>query len=1030
MKMKQSFLGKVCLLALMVIFTGAQLYAQKITGVVVDESNLPIPGVNVVVKGTTNGVITSGDGSYTLTPGNVQKDVLVFSFIGFEPQEIKINGLKVVNVQLKSSMLEIEEVVAIGYGTVKKRDLTGSVSSVKAEEISKNTTSNAMQTMQARVPGLDIQQKSGESGAGLGITLRGNRSINANNDPLILVDGVEYGSTLDINSSDIESMEVLKDASSTAIYGTKGANGVIIITTKRGKVGKTKVNLNAYWSSNQPTNVPKVMFGMTEVNRRIEAERYKRDQKLVTAGTGKWGDSSVAASDVLSSSAANSLPYSEMDVYNDGSYTDWADLILRNGLTKNYEVSVSGGNEKTNFNLSLGSMNEEGLLRKDEMDRYNVKINLDHKMSNIVKVGTSILYTYKNNDKRTNVFGQALKMTSIAHPYDADGNIIMKPSPTYEAHANPLLDEIDGNFQHNIETTRFFGNAYMEINPVKNIQFKSMFSLDRTDYRDGLYQDYQSVGRLQGANGGYISVKNQSQTGYTWENTLNYNTNFGGSKHNLTALLGHSMSQGVTEFRSVEGNTAAEHYYTSSFYDLNNILNASRVLKNGYTKSSMLSFFGRLNYKYMDKYLLTASLRTDGSSALAAGHKWGYFPSVAGGWRLSEESFLKGTKWLDNLKLRASWGLSGNAAVDPYRTLTTVSSSSTFPVYYYLNGKEYSGSIPNTLGNENLTWEKTSAMDFGLDFGILDNRISGSVDVYFSKTYDLLYMRSLPTSNVFSQVLDNIGKTKGSGVELGLNTLIVNSKNFKWDVNWSAAFFRDEITNLSGGITRNINGTTGQIVGEPVSIYYNYQADGCWGVGEYDTYKAAWLLRHPGETMTMTGDVGTIKIVDANDDGKLTDDDKRVFKRTPDAVLGMNNTFSYKDFSLSVLVYARLGGYLSYDFNSLVTYDGSNWGDVKYWTPENQGAKFPTPGNSTNWSTYGSAASYEKASYLKVKDITLSYKLPKNVLTKVGVGNVKLYGSMKNFFTFSSIDNYDSERGGAITFPLAKQLVFGVNVEF
>ena len=1028
MKMKQSFPGKVCLLALFVICTGVQLFAQKVTGVVVDESNTPIPGVNVVVKGTTNGVTTNNNGTYFITPSDALNDVLSFSFIGFETNEVKVIGQKVINVQLKTGTLEVEEVVAIGYGTIKKRDLTGSVSSVKADVISKTASSNAMQAMQGRVPGLDIQQSSGQAGAGLNINLRGSRSITATNSPLIMVDGVDYGSTLDINPSDIESMEVLKDASSTAIYGTKGANGVIIITTKRGKAGKTKVSLNAYLSSNQPANVPQVMFGLTEVNRRINAERYKRDQLLVTAGTGTWGDSKVVASDVLGSSAANSLPYTEMDIYNDGSYTNWSDIILQNGLTQNYEAAVSGGNEKTNFNLSLGTMYEAGLLRKDQMDRYNVKTNIDHKISSIFKVGTSLLYTYKNQDQRTNVFGQSLKMTSIAHPYDADGNIIFKPSPTYEAHANPLLDEVDGNFQHNIESTRFFGNAYMEITPMKNLSFKSMLALDRTDSRDGLYQDYQSVGRLQGAAGSYISVENRVHTGYTWENTLNFNTSFGSSKHNLSALLGHSSTQGVTEYRGINGNTAAEHYYQSSFYDLSKI--TVPVLTNGYTKSSMLSFFGRANYRFMDKYLLTASVRADGSSVLAKGHQWGYFPSVAVAWRMNEESFLKSAGWLDNLKLRASWGLSGNAAVDPYGTLTTVSNSSTFPVYYNLNGKEYSGNIPNTFGNENLTWEKTAALNFGLDFGILRNRISGSVDVYFSNTYDLLYMRSLPASNVFPNVLDNIGKTKGSGIELGLNTLIVDSKDFKWDVNWTAAFYKDEITSLSGGITKNITGRTGQIIGEPVSIYYDYQAEGCWGAGEFITYKADWLARHPGETMTMTGDPGTIKILDVDDDGKLTDADKRVYNRSPKAVLGMNNTISYKNLSLSVLVYARLGGYLDYNFNSLVTYDGSNWGDVDYWTPENQTAKFPTPGNNSNWSTYGSAAQYENASYVKVKDITLSYNLPKKLIAKVGVGNVKLYGSLKNYFTFSKIDNYDSERGGAVTFPLAKQVIFGVNVEF
>ncbi|PZX20142.1 TonB-linked SusC/RagA family outer membrane protein [Breznakibacter xylanolyticus] len=1001
---------------------------QTVKGKVLDATGAPIPGANVMIQGTTTGTITDMDGNYVLEVPDAQNAVLVFSFIGFQNQTVPVSNKTTINSVLKDDTIGLDEVVAIGYGVVKKRDLTGAVSSVKSDDITKTASSNAMSSMQARVPGIDIQQASGEAGSKLNINLRGNRSISASNDPLILVDGVEYGSTLDLNPSDIESMEVLKDASSTAIYGTKGANGVIIITTKRGKAGKTVVTVNSYLSSNQPTHVPQVMYGLTEVNRRINAERYKRDAILVKAGTGNWGDTkfdAVPVTDVLGGSAVNNLPYSEMDIYNEGSYTNWADQILQNGLTQNYEVSVSGGSESTNFNLSVGAMFEEGLLRNDKLDRYNVKSNIDHKMGKAFKVGTSLLYTYKSHDKRTNVFGQALKMTSIAHPYDESGNIILKPSPTYEAHANPLLDEVDGNFQHNVETPRFFGNGYLEIIPVKNLFFKSMIALDRMEMRDGLYQDFQSVGKLQAATGSYISVENQTQTKYTWENTLNYTTDLGTINHSLTGLLGHSMIQDVLESRTISGNTAAEHFYESSFYDLNNI--KTPVLDKEYVKKSMLSYFMRLNYKFMDKYLLTASLRADGSSVLAKGKKWGYFPSVAAAWRVNEESFLTDIVWLDNLKLRTSWGISGNAAVNPYETVTTLSD---FPVYYNLDGVEYAGKIPSKYGNDQLTWEKTSSLNFGLDFGVWSNRLSGSVDVYFSNTYDLLYYKSIPASQTYPQILDNIGETKASGVEIALNTLILNNTDFKWDINWSASFSQDEITKLSGGLTKNINGTIGQVVGEPVNIYYNYEADGCWGIGEFDTYKAAWLERHPGETMAMTGDPGTIKIIDANDNGKIDDDDKKVYNRSPKAVVGMNNTFTYKNLSLSVLVYARLGGYIAYDFNGLVTYDSSNWGDVDYWTPENQGAKFPTPGVNTNWSTYGGAALYEDASYLKVKDITLAYNLPQSLISKVGIGRVKVYGSVKNYFTFSNIDNYDPERGGAITFPLAKQLVCGINVEF
>lgn len=1000
---------------------GVQQREITVNGHVKNTLGDPIPGATVVVQGTTNGTISDYKGNFTLQRVPAE-GTIIFSFVGMKTQEIQVAGQTVINVVLEEDAIGIEEVVAIGYGVVRKRDLTGSVSSVKADEIAKTASSNAMQAMQARVPGLDIQQSDGQAGAGINLTLRGNRSISASNSPLILVDGVEYGSTLDINSSDIESMEVLKDASSTAIYGTRGANGVILITTKHGKVGKTKVNVNAYLSSNIPTDVPQVMYGTREVQRLIDKANYQAD-----AVSGNWGSSKLTAEDILTESLED---FTEYEIYQDGSYTDWADIILQDGLTQNYEVSVSGGDEKTTFNLSLGTMYEEGLLKKDQMDRYNAKAVVDHKINNYFKVGTSMLYTYKDHDARqSSVFTQALKMTSITHAYTKDGELIATPNPRYAAHCNPLLDEVDGAYQKNIETSRFFGNVYLEITPMKNMLFKSMFAFDRKNVRTGIYQDYESVARYQSPGSGYISSEHENTTDYTWENTLNYNTDFSGSKHDLTGLLGHSMTESVYEESITEGDCGREHYYTSSFYDLSKI--TSSTTTSDYIKSSMLSFFGRFNYKYNEKYLLTASLRADGSSTLAEGNKWGYFPSAAAAWRLSEESFLKNETWLDNLKLRVSWGISGNAAVDPYSTLTTLSSE---PIYYYLGGSDIAGNIPSTMGNSDLTWEKTRSFDFGIDFGVLNNRISGSIDYYFSKTTDLLYRKSAPASSVYPSVLANIGETEGNGLEVALNTLILKSKDFSWDVNWSYSTFEDEITSLSGGVERNISGTTGQIVGEPVSIYYDYEDDGCWNVGEFETYKASWEARHPDEELgyvSAYGAPGTIKIIDRNDDGKLSDEDKRVYNRSPKHILGMSNSFTYKDFSLSVLVYARLGGYISYDMNSQLNFESANWGDLDYWTPTNTEAKFPSPGSaSTTYGSYGTSLKYEKANYFKIKDITLSYNLPNKLINKAGIGTVKVYGSLKNFFTFSSIDDYDPERGGAISFPLSKQVVFGVNIEF
>lgn len=1000
--------------------------AVEVKGKVTDaQTGEGIPGATVSVKGTSTGTVTNFEGSFQLNVPN-QNSVLVFSFVGFATQEIPVNGQPVINVALKSAITEIDEVVAIGYGVVKKKDLTGAVSSIKSDEIAKTTSSNAMQAMQAKIPGMDVLQASGQSGAPVRITVRGQRSITASNDPLILVDGVEYGSTLDINPSDIESMDVLKDASSTAIYGTRGANGVILITTKRGKAGKTRVNFNSFLSSNVPTNVPKVMYGDKEVQRLIDRGNYQAD-----FASGNWGASDLTPESILTQTLQDGT--TEMQIYNDKSYTDWADIILQNGLTQNYEASVMGGNEKTTFNISLGTMFEEGIMRNDELDRYNTKVNIDHQISNVFKVGTSILYTYKSHDLRnSSVFGQSLKMTTITHPYLNDGTLYETPNPRYAAHCNPLLDEEEGNYQNNIQTTRFFGNTYLEIAPVKNLRFKTLFSLDRSNTRDGMYQDYKSVARYQSPGTTGISSEYNMSTGWYWENTLNYAIDIS-NDHNLSAMLGQTATERIYEQNYTTGDAGKEHYYQSSFYDLSKILTETTTSQ--YIQESLLSFFGRINYNMKDKYLLTASLRADGQSTLAEGNKWGYFPSVSGAWRINNESFMDGAdSWLTNLKLRVSWGITGNAAIDPYETLTTLSTS---PVNYYLNGKSYAGNIPSNLGNKDLKWETTEAYNFGLDFGIFENRVSGSIDYFISETSDLLYYRQAPPSSVYPSVIANIGATKGNGFELGLNTLVVKTNDFAWDINWNFTTYYDEITALADGIEKNINGKQGQIVGERVRIYYDYEALGNWNVGEFTEYIDAWKTRHPGETpgyIASYGTPGSIKIVDRNDDGKFDDDDKKVYQMSPDMIFGMNNTLTYKNLSLSFLIYARTGGYISYDMNSQLNYEAANWGDLDYWTINNTGAKFPSPGlssaNQATHTNYGSALLYEKADFVKIKDITLSYNLPKTFLGKSGIQGVKVYGSLKNYFTFSNIDNYDPERGGSISFPLAKQAVFGLNVEF
>ena len=1008
------------LLSMLCLVAFAQ--GRQVSGSVKDDTGEPMIGVNVLVKGTTNGTITDFDGNFSLS--NVKADdILSVTYIGYVTQELKAGTQTTFHFVLKEDTETLDEVVVIGYGVVKKRDLTGSVSSVKSADIQKVASSNAMSAMQAKVPGLDIQQSSGEAGSSISMTLRGNRSISASNSPLILVDGVEYGSTLDIPATDIESMEVLKDASSTAIYGTKGANGVIIITTKRGKAGKTQVNFNAYLSFNSPTHTANPMYGDAEVRRVMDKADYANNYTTYKQ-TGAWGVSAVGVEDVLTESLSDGT--TQMSIYQDKSYTDWMDTILKNSTTQNYEVSVSGGSEKTTFNLSLAAMYDNGLMQNDKLARYNGRANVDHTINKLFKVGTSLNFTYRSNDSRnSSVYNQALKMTTVTHAYLNNGTINATPNPWYAAHCSPLLDEVDGAYQKNIESTRFFGNAYLQITPMTGMFFKSLFSVDRRNTRTGLYQDYESQGRYQSPATSYISNAQEIYTGLTWQNTLNYNTNFNKSKHDLTILLGHEMSQSVEEGNSIYGEAGKEHYYKSSFYDVSKITSPTAITS--YTKQSLLSFFGRANYKFNEKYLLTASLRADGSSVLADGHKWGYFPSLAAAWRVNDEAFMQGaSSWLNSLKLRASFGVAGNAAVKPYQTLATLSPS-------IVGGTDM---IPSSMSNPGLSWETTRSFDIGLDFGFLNNRISGSVDYYFTKTKDLLYYKSAPPSSVYTSVLANVGESSGNGLEVALNTLILKNKDFSWDVNWSYSHSTDKLDKLADGLDRNISGTDALIVGEPVSAYYDYEANGCWGIGEYEKYVSDMAAK--GITVIQPvanyGDPGTLKIVDRDENGEIDENDKRIYDRSPKHIFGMSNTFTYKNWSLSVQLYARLGGYMNYGMNSQINYEAANWGDIDYWTPTNTGAKFPSPGLSSvqqgTYSNYKTALYWEKADYFKIKDITLNYTLPKTLLSKAGIENVRIYGSLKNFFSFSSVDNYDSERGGSISFPLQKQVVVGLNLQF
>jgi len=1015
--MNRNFQNRYLAILLLMFLSSVALAqnARTVTGKVTDKNGMALPGANVVVQGTTSGVQADISGNYQIIVENPGTAVLEYTFIGYIVQRIPVGSQTSINVELVESAVGLEEVVVIGYGTVKKKDLTGSVATIKSSEITKTATNNALQSMQGKIAGLDITKASGESGSEVLIALRGNRSINASNTPLFLVDGIEYGSTLDLNASDIASIDVLKDASSTAIYGTRGANGVVIITTKKGSSGslnKSKISFNSYLSFNSPTNLPRLMSVQQDYLLIAERQRYNAEK-----GTKAWGTTSLDnySPDVVLSNTVNA-PYekSVYQLYQEGG-VNWFDMMLRNTVSNNNELSLSGGDSKTTFAISLGFMDEKGLLKNDNLKRYNGRINLDHKITKNISAGINLQFTYRDWDRRgDNIYSQLIKMHSMAEPYLGDGTILDRPSELSISHTNPLLNEVPGYYSNNIRSNRLFGNVFLDWQLLKGLKFRSTFGIDQQSNREGKYEDYMCTANYQFGRGSSFSALNSETFNYTLENTLTYSLTSGES-HDIQILAGQSAQQNLFESHGASGIGTFDHYLKSSYYDLSFIPTASRALANDYIKKNMLSYFGRVNYKFLNKYLLTATLRADGSSVLSEGNQWGYFPSVAAAWVISQESFLASIDQINNLKLRLSWGKAGNAAIDPYKTLTILGIDK---IPYTYGTLLVQGQVPANLGNPDLTWETTSTYDAGLDLAMFHERVNATLDLYYSQTNNLLVYKGLPASSVYPQVLENVGKTENIGFEAALNFRVIEKHDFTWSSDITFSTNRDKIVSLASGETQDVSiPDAALIVGQPVRAFYNYEANGCWKIDEAD--QAATYGKIPGD----------IKIVDANNDGIINELDKRLYNKSPKFILGWNNTVTYKGFALSTLVYSRVGQWLRYDFNTAykpTEADGSP--AVDFWTPENQNAKFPRPGIASQSDM--PALAFEKASFLKIREVMLSYSLPSSLISRIGVSNLRIYGSLQNYFTFSNLDNYDPERGGSISNPLSKQMVFGLNLEF
>lgn len=982
------------LLCFLMSFSSLSLQAQQkqVTGVVSDQRG-PVAGVSVMVAGTTRGTTTDGQGKYSISaPSN---GTLIFAFMGYAQQEIPVGDKTLIDVTLVEDAQTLDEVVVVGYGVQRKRDVTGSIASLKADDIMAVPSTNALQSLQGRVAGLDMNINSGQitPGAGVDFNVRGNRSLKASNAPLIMVDGIAYGTTLDLNPSDIESIEVLKDASSTAIYGTRGANGVILVTTKKGSEGKAKISFNAYGGINQLTGQMDVFTGEEYVAYKKEAFR--------AAGITEYEKVFTAPQ--------------EREYIEKGYFTDWGKEVIGTGSTQNYEMSVSSGNKVSSVIFSFGLNDRKGLFKSEDQRRYNFRVSGDQQLFKNLKMGVNMNYSYKENNLRRDPLNLAYKIVPISRPYDDEGKFILYPAPGYTTQMNPLADEQPNVYKNNVVSQRVFASAYLDYSINKTWFFKSTFGLDSRNFRQGTFFDFATIdGDNQRRVSRITGDDYPNELNYTWENTLNYIKTLG--QHNITVLLGTSTIKNRSEAWSAEGkgqpDVNSEYWYLGS--NDKEIKIGSKLIE-----SSMVSFFGRVNYKFREKYMFSASLRSDGSSVLAKGNKWGYFPSVSAGWRINDENFLKEVNWINDLKLRASWGKSGNSAISPYQTLNALEKTT----FAYNENPAY-GYYPSILANKNLTWETTATVNVGIDFSFWRGRLSGSVDYYNADTKDLLMPKAVPASTGYSSTWDNVGKTNNKGIEVTLSSINLGPKSkLQWTTDVTFSNNKEKIVALAGGIERDE--ASGWFVGQPTKVWFDYQKQGIWQLGE--EAEAAKNGQKPGE----------IKVYTHNANGKVTTDDRMILgSPRPKFNLGMNNTFIYKNIELSVFLYGKFGHMVASDIvggfkpNAL-----ENCIQVDYWTPENPTNAYPRPITGTNSFTYGSTLRYLKGDFLKIRDITLGYSLPDKITKRWGISRLRVYATASNFFTFcdSGFGSFDPERAIYSTssaFPMTKQLVFGINFNY
>ncbi len=996
---------------------------MEISGTVTDTYGEALIGVSVTQEGTANGTITDFNGQFRISVN--PNSTLRFSYIGYKTVERKVTRETTVAIQLEEERQLLDEVVVVGYGTVKKKDLTGSVASISSDKITESPTLTAAQALQGKVAGVLVTNSNWKPGASASVLIRGKRSINASNDPLYVVDGIPITGALDeIPPGDIESIDVLKDASATAIYGSRGANGVILITTKKGRSGKIQVEYNGYYGAQTIQNKLELMNGAQYADYIRESYRASGDYSSVVPNKEEDYKISGAFGGNTNAQLGPSDPYTWAVIEGaydaNGNYDPskvrgeaegWQDAVERTGMVTDHQLSIRGGGDKTQFSFGATYFRNEGIYKTHDYTRYSIRLNLDTDVTKWLKVGGHTQYSNSVN-QRGNDFQNSWRVNPLGRLYDDNGDLVDCTVGVDTQYWNPLHYLQEGAIVSPKTVNRFLGSYYGEIKlPLEGLKYRLNAGID---YYGVLDQTFQS-GKARQNQVNQAKNNTSNSCTYTIENLLFYDKQVGDHSFGATALQSIQRSRGQNLDMTVQDVPSDDLLF-------NDMGSANTLSSYGSNNQmwSLASFMGRINYNYKSKYYATVSMRYDGSSRLAEGHQWVFFPAFALAWRINEEGFLRDKEYIDNLKLRFGYGVTANTSINPYQTKGLLDKK-----YYNYGNNLVIGYAPGSLPDNTQTWENTGQWNLGFDSTFLRVRINGTIDAYLQNTSDLLLQRQLPVVSGYSSVLTNVGKTQNKGIELTLSTVNIQHPNFTWSTDFMMSTNKEKIVELYNGKEDDIGNSW--FIGEALNVYYDYKKIGIWqdtpeDIAEMEKFNENGHSFKPG----------MIRLEDVDGDYRITSDKDRMIlgHNRPSYILNLGNTFTYKQFDLNIIAYAALGGMVRHDIrynhqshrNNNVVYD--------YWTPDNPTNAFPRPNRNIDNIEFESTLYYEKSDFLRIKTMTLGYTLPQKVVNKMTLSRFRVYFTAQNPFVFTGFSGVDPEGATGYASPSVSSWIVGANISF